>query len=478
MQLEWPDFESGHVLIAGDLMVDRYWYGDTKRISPEAPVPVVGIGDTEDRPGGAANVALNVVALEGRARVIGLSGDDADADRLAQTLASQGVPCDLTRVNGHPTICKLRVMSRRSQLLRMDFEAPFAPEDAARLLAPFQAAVREANVVILSDYAKGALADAPALIHEAQQAGVPVLVDPKGTDFSRYRGADVVTPNLAEFEAVVGHCPDSATLEAQARALMSECGLGALLITRGADGMTLVPTGDAVVHMPAHAREVYDVTGAGDTVIAVLAAAMAGGASLADATGLANVAAGLVVAKSGTATVTPSALRHAIDGLRGTDHGPVTEATLKARLNDARARGERVVMTNGCFDLLHAGHVTYLQQARALGDRLVVAVNTDESVARLKGPERPLMPLAERMTVLASLAAVDDVVAFSEDTPARLIEAMSPDVLVKGGDYAPDSIAGADAVRARGGEVVVLDFVDGLSTSGLIDRIRGGHHSG
>ena len=474
MQLTLPDFSQARVLVAGDLMLDRYWHGNTGRISPEAPVPVVHVGGVEERPGGAANVALNVAALQGHAQVLGLTGDDDAANTLEARLVEQGVTCRLQRVAGHPTICKLRVLSRRQQLLRMDFEEPFAPADRSAMIAPFAEAVREASVVILSDYAKGALAESRAMIDTARDAGCRVLVDPKGTDFARYAGADLLTPNLGEFEAVVGPCPDDDTLVERATGLLAEYGFGALLVTRGERGMTLVTRDAPALHLPAHAREVYDVTGAGDTVISVLAAALAAGSELPVATALANVAAGLVVAKVGTATVTQAELRHALHGLREADQGPVDEPRLLELVADARARGERVVFTNGCFDLLHAGHVAYLQQASALGDRLVVAVNDDASVSRLKGPERPLTPVQQRMEVLAALAAVDYVVPFSEDTPARLIGAVVPDVLVKGGDYDPDAIAGADVVRANGGDVVVLDFVDGVSTTGIVERIRRG----
>ncbi len=472
MQLELPEFNHARLLVVGDLMLDRYWSGPATRISPEAPVPVVQVKETEDRPGGAANVALNVVALQGSARLVGLVGEDQAAVRLHQLLETQGVQCDLPAVTGQPTICKLRVMSRGSQLLRLDFEEPFSAEACDRLIKPYGAGLDDAQVLILSDYAKGALAQAPMLIARARQAGVRVLVDPKGNDFSRYRGADLVTPNFEEFEAVVGVCRDEEDLERRARALLAEYELGGLLITRGSRGMTLVPAGASALYLPAKARDVYDVTGAGDTVIAVLGAALAAGSSLANATALANLAAGMVVGKVGTAVVSLHELREAMNGDFESTPAALPETALSARLAEARARGERIVLTNGCFDLLHAGHVSYLRQASALGDRLVVAVNDDASVTRLKGPARPVTPLVQRLEMLASLAMVDHVIAFSEDTPARLIEALEPDVLVKGGDYRVEDIAGADFVRQRGGEVVVLDFVEGLSTSSLIARLR------
>ncbi|MEX0732334.1 MAG: bifunctional D-glycero-beta-D-manno-heptose-7-phosphate kinase/D-glycero-beta-D-manno-heptose 1-phosphate adenylyltransferase HldE [Aquisalimonadaceae bacterium] len=472
MQIIIPDFAAARVLVVGDLMLDRYWYGDTGRISPEAPVPVVRVSGLEERPGGAANVALNIAALRGQVTLLGLTGNDPAADRLQEKLQEAEVTCRFQRLDKHPTICKLRVLSRRQQLIRLDFENPFEASEAAALDEDYHALLSSTDVVVLSDYAKGTLAAAPALIRAAREAGRRVLVDPKGQDFGVYRGADVLTPNLGEFEAVVGKCADDAAVEARARNLLRELHLGAVLVTRGERGMTLVPSTAAALHLPANAREVYDVTGAGDTVISVLAAALAAGSELPVATALANIAAGLVVGKVGTASVTVAELHNALHSQPDTGFGSVTEASLLDRVAQARARGERVVMTNGCFDILHAGHVAYLRQARALGDRLIVAVNDDDSVRRLKGESRPINPLDQRMAVLGGLASVDWVVPFSEQTPERLIGAVMPDVLVKGGDYSVEEIAGGKAVREAGGKVVILDFVDGVSTSSIVQRIR------
>ncbi|MCH8503367.1 MAG: bifunctional D-glycero-beta-D-manno-heptose-7-phosphate kinase/D-glycero-beta-D-manno-heptose 1-phosphate adenylyltransferase HldE [Ectothiorhodospiraceae bacterium] len=478
MQLTLPDFSLARVVVIGDLMLDRYWYGDTARVSPEAPVPVVRVGGMEERPGGAANVALNIAALHGAVGLLGLTGEDEAAATLQRELTNRGVHCDFLAVANHPTICKLRVMSRRQQLIRLDFEQPFGAAERQGLDQRLAAAVEGADVVVLSDYAKGPLAGASGLIAVARKAGCRVRVDPKGQDFDRYRGADLLTPNLSEFEGVTGPCADLETLEVRARALIAALDLGGLLITRGERGMSLITADGPPLHLPAHAREVYDVTGAGDTVISVLAAALAAGSELPVATALANVAAGLVVGKVGTASVTVAELRRALHGLQAADHGPVTREQLRVLVEDARTQGERIVLTNGCFDLLHAGHVAYLQQARALGDRLIVAGNDDASVRRLKGPQRPVTPLEQRMAVLSGLAAVDWVVSFGEDTPAELIADIVPDVLVKGGDYAPDRIAGAETVRDAGGDVVVLDFVDGVSTTSIVERIRKATDSG
>ncbi len=472
MLLRVPQFTAARVLILGDIMLDRYWTGPAARISPEAPVPVVRVDHVEDRPGGAGNVALNVAALGGQARLVGPTGDDEAAHTLEQRLGAVGVQCDFLRVPGVPTILKLRVLSRHQQLIRLDFEQPFAGFRGDLLLERLQGDLAEADVVVLSDYGKGALAESRALIAAARAAGRPVVVDPKSRDFSRYRGATLVTPNLGEFEAVVGPCPDEESLVERGMALLREQQIEALLITRGEHGMTLLREGEPELHLPAQAREVYDVTGAGDTVVSTVATALAAGESLPTAVALANVAAGIVVGKLGTASVSVPELEQVLAGRWEPGGGVVSEAQLQVAVQEARARGERIVMTNGCFDILHAGHVGYLEQARRLGDRLIVAVNDDASVARLKGEGRPVNPLDRRMAVLAALSSVDWVVPFSEDTPERLICAVRPQVLVKGGDYRPEQVAGRACVEAAGGRVTILKYEEGCSTTALIDRIR------
>jgi D-beta-D-heptose 7-phosphate kinase/D-beta-D-heptose 1-phosphate adenosyltransferase len=465
-----PNFVGLNVVVAGDVMLDEYWFGDTGRISPEAPVPVVHVGEAEERPGGAANVALNLASLGVGTRLLGVVGDDERGRRLETLLTERGIVCGFHRAPDLPTIHKLRVLARSQQLIRLDAERPLAPA-AANMSAGLPDILKGADALVLSDYGKGTLTDVAGLIAAARAAGVPCLVDPKGRDFSGYRGATLVTPNFAEFEAVVGPVADEADLAAKAAQLRTELALGGLLITRGERGMTLISDADPVT-WPAEARQVFDVTGAGDTVIAVLGAGLAAGLSFAAAAQLANLAAGLVVRKIGAAAVTVSELKLALHQ-RGTGgRGAVSEEVLAAYVAEAKQRGERIVMTNGCFDILHAGHVAYLEEAKTLGDRLLVAVNDDPSVARLKGKQRPITPLADRLAVLAGLAAVDWVVPFSEDTPARLIETLLPDVLVKGGDYRPDEIAGAAAVQDHGGQVRVLGFREGRSTSTLIQRIR------
>ncbi len=472
MRISLPEFAQAKVLVVGDVMLDRYWQGPTGRISPEAPVPVVKVEQIEERPGGAANVALNAVALGVSSTLLGMSGEDEAAVALENKLVAVGVNCQFSKYVGFPTITKLRVLSRHQQLIRLDFEEDFHEVDSQDLCANFAEQVKQHQVVILSDYNKGALNQVGELINLAREAGVPVLVDPKGSAFDKYRGATLLTPNFSEFEAVVGKCKSEDEIIAKGEALIEQLDLQALLVTRSEHGMTLIRKGQPELHLAALAQEVYDVTGAGDTVISTLASSLAAGASLDDACALANAAAGIVVGKLGTSTVSTIELTNAVFGSQETGFGVLSEQQLKFALESAKRRGEKVVMTNGCFDILHAGHVSYLNHARTLGDRLIVAVNSDDSVKRLKGEGRPVNSVDRRMAVLAGLGAVDWVVDFGEDTPQRLIANLLPDLLVKGGDYKPEEIAGGEEVIANGGEVRVLNFEDGCSTSEIIKSIR------
>ncbi|WP_133407706.1 bifunctional D-glycero-beta-D-manno-heptose-7-phosphate kinase/D-glycero-beta-D-manno-heptose 1-phosphate adenylyltransferase HldE [Parashewanella tropica] len=472
MKVSLPALENASVLVVGDVMLDRYWTGPTGRISPEAPVPVVKIDQNEDRPGGAANVALNIASLGGKVQLAGIIGNDETGESLTQVLKAQAVIPQWHKVADKPTITKLRVLSRHQQLIRLDFEEPFAEHDSEALMANSEQHLDDVSVVILSDYAKGAIADPTSFIAKAKSKNVKVLVDPKGSDFSRYQGASLITPNLSEFEAVVGKVESEQDLEQKAEQLLKDFEIESILITRSEKGMTLVSQTEPVLHIPTVAREVYDVTGAGDTVISTLASCLAAGSDLAQACLIANTAAGIVVGKLGTSTVSRVELIEALNTHQGESGlGVISEEQLLTTLKQAKAKGEKIVMTNGCFDILHAGHVSYLSQARNLGDRLIVAVNSDDSVKRLKGEERPINGLDRRMAVLAGLSAVDWVVPFSEDTPQRLIANLLPDLLVKGGDYQVEEIAGGQEVMAAGGEVKVLNFEDGISTTAIIENI-------
>lgn len=466
-----PEFTRANVLVIGDVMLDRYWFGDTSRISPEAPVPVVKIDSTDNRPGGAGNVALNIAALGATVTLLGITGKDEAGKILEEQLAAAAVQHDLCQLSDIPTIVKLRVISRHQQLLRLDFEDKLRPVSKNVLLERYETKLKQANLVILSDYNKGTLSDTPALIQAARAAGVPVLVDPKGTDYRIYRHANIITPNYKEFEAVVGSCHSEQAILEKGRALLNEHQIECLLVTRGEMGMTLI-TADSVTHLPAYAREVFDVTGAGDTVIGVLGAAVAAGADIQTATALANLAASLVVGKLGAATISTPELQGALTGKTTIATGVMNDEQLLQAATEARAQGKKIVFTNGCFDVLHAGHVTYLQMAKQLGDLLVVAVNTDDSIRKLKGPNRPINHLEHRMTVLAGLDAVDWVVPFADETPERLLKLLRPELLVKGGDYQIDQVVGADIVRSYGGDVRIMKHTITTSSSSIINKIH------
>lgn len=460
-----PDFSTGSVLVVGDVMLDRYWQGSTERISPEAPVPVVHIRKREERPGGAGNVALNTRTLGMKTHLLALTGLDEESKILQKQLETTEISCYLEGVTDHPTITKLRIISHHQQLIRLDFEEAFTPVQVKTLLPLYEAILNTCNLVILSDYGKGIGVIASQLITIAKKKGKPILVDPKGLNFERYRGATLVTPNLAEFEAIVGPCSQETDLVEKGQKLITEYDLNGLLITRGERGMTLVQRNQSPQHFSTEAKEVFDVTGAGDTVIAVLGASLAAGASLIDAIQWANKAAGIVVGRLGAASVTPAELRQ-------TRCKIISEVQLQTLISTAKIQGKKIVMTNGCFDLLHPGHTVYLEQAKMLGDYLLVAVNSDVSVRLLKGQMRPINSLQDRMALLASLGCVDWVVSFEEETPLRLIELLRPDVLAKGGDYQTTQVAGNDTVTAYGGKMVILPYQPGYSSSAVIEKIR------
>ena len=474
MKLEIPRFDKARILVAGDVMLDRYWIGGASRISPEAPVAVVKVNNTKDSPGGAGNVALNLAALGAAASLVGLVGDDEAGRELQISLNAAGVLCDFHRVAGKPTITKLRVISRHQQLIRLDFEETFAAGDAGHLTDKVKDLLSEVDVLVLSDYNKGALIDVAQMIAAAKAAGVPVLVDPKGGDFSIYRGATLVKPNLQEFENVVGICHSEEELVQKGQQMLRELDLEALLITRGENGMSLIRQNEPEQHFPARARDVFDVTGAGDTVISVVAASLGAGLRLPESVALANIAAGLVVAKLGTAAISGPELRREVQRDGGSDKGVMTREQLLLAVEDARAHGENIVFTNGCFDIIHAGHVGYLKEAKKQGDRLIVAINDDQSVTRLKGKGRPINSIDRRMAVVSGLESVDWVVSFSEDTPESLLREIKPEMLIKGGDYDISAVVGSDFVHSYGGQVKVLTFLDNCSTSAIVLKIQDG----
>ncbi len=472
MKLEMPQFQHARLLVIGDVMLDRYWHGEASRVSPEAPVPVVKVGNREDRPGGAGNVALNIAALGSAVRLVGIVGSDETGLELLSRLNAAGVYCDFLQSADKPTITKLRVIGQHQQLIRLDFEQEFEALDIIGLQDKVESLIGGSQVMVLSDYGKGALQEAANLIELGRSKDIPIIVDPKGSDFEKYRGVTVITPNLTEFEAVVGYSNNEEEFVNKGLRLVKDLNLEAILITRGEHGMTLIRPNSPELHLPARAQEVFDVTGAGDTVISVLAAAMAAGDGLADSTALANLAAGLVVGKLGTAAISGPELRRAVLDELDSGRGVMTAEQLRIAVQDAKAHDEKIVFTNGCFDIVHAGHVGYLAKAKQLGDRLIVAINDDESAHRLKGPGRPINPVERRMAVLAGLEAVDWVVSFSEDTPEPLLKFLQPEVLVKGGDYTMDKVVGGDYVNSYGGEVRVLEFLDNCSTSAIMEKMK------
>ena len=479
------DFSGATILCLGDVMLDRFAYCETERLSPEAPVPVLLLQRTQSMLGGAGNVARNIAALGGKAVLMGLLGDDP-AGREVQALIAQtpGLVDRHVASADRPTVCKTRYLAGHQQIVRIDEEAThaLAPAEEAALIDAAERAIPEVDAVVLSDYGKSVLGlkVIGAAIARARGLGIPVYVDPKSEDFARYRGATCVTPNLREL-ALAARMPvgSDAEIIAAATKIMRDSGADAILAKRSEKGMVLVEAGGAVHLEAARAREVYDVTGAGDTVIAVLALACASGYKLPQAMHLANTAAGIVVSKLGTATVELDELMLELsrdvrdkEWHRAKYYSAAEAETLVRRW---KARGLAVGFTNGCFDIVHAGHVALLASARAHCDRLIVALNSDPGVERLKGKGRPVNGLADRSAVIAAVEAVDAVISFDEDTPIELIRRLKPDVLVKGGDYTKEGVVGAAEVEASGGRVVLVDLIDGRSTTRLIDAIREAH---
>ena len=476
-----PQFDRARVVCLGDVMLDRFVAGSVTRVSPEAPIPVLSVSREEAMLGGVGNVGRNVASLGGAADLIGVVGADRAAHEVDELIAAQGgLTSRLIAQPDRPTTIKTRFVAQGQQLLRSDHEttAALSEESQRWVLAAVDDALDGATAVVLSDYAKGVLTDAvlSGALARAAQHGLPVVADPKGDDFTRYAGATVLTPNVREL-GLATRLPvhDDDAVIAAAQYVRETCRVGWVLVTRSEKGMTLVGDG-APLHIPSKAREVYDVSGAGDTAVAALAVALAAGADMATAAVLANAAAGVVVGKSGTACVHPGDLDRALTSARA-DAGAGKIVDKDAALDRValwRQQGLKVGFTNGCFDLIHPGHVSLMRQAKAACDRLVVALNSDASVARLKGPTRPVQPEAARATVLASFEMADLIVVFAEDTPLELITAIAPDVLIKGADYARADVIGGDAVEAAGGRVVLAELVDGESTTGTIRRLAQG----
>src|SRR5580698_3943719 len=465
------------VLVVGDIMLDRYILGDVDRISPEAPVPVLRHVQRYERPGGAANVAMNLAGLGCKTFLAGFWGADSEQAELAKLVEAAGVDTLGVVSGSQPTISKTRIVGRNQQLMRLDIESrdavPAVEEERLRERAV--ELVGKVHAVVLSDYAKGALTTGlcEAVIRAARDAGVPVLADPKTPDFSKYSGATTVCPNLGELSLATG-VPAHRTEEilAAAQKLLAEHDFEFLTVTMSEKGISLLRK-EGVYHSPARAREVFDVSGAGDTVIATLAAGMAGGLQVTTAVELANLAAGIVVGKVGTVPIAQHELIAALTPSSGVTAGEkiLDHERMVTRVAEWRAAGETIVFTNGCFDLLHVGHITLLENCRKFGSKLVLGLNSDASICRLKGPTRPIVGELERARVMAALAAVDGVVLFAEDTPLELIRALKPNVLVKGGDYTVETVVGHEDVMAQGGRVEIVPTVEGFSTTNIVKKL-------
>ncbi|MBF0132266.1 MAG: bifunctional D-glycero-beta-D-manno-heptose-7-phosphate kinase/D-glycero-beta-D-manno-heptose 1-phosphate adenylyltransferase HldE [Magnetococcales bacterium] len=479
-------FSGTTILVAGDLMLDRYLWGEVSRISPEAPVPVVRLNRESESAGAAANVAMNLVRLGLQCRLAGFVGNDPDGVKLTELITAAGIdPSAIHQLPHHPTITKTRIIGGHQQMLRLDLEETRPPdaEDRDRFIAhviqildtpPTPAAV------ILSDYGKGTLGreTCQALIQAARSRNLPVIVDPKGVDYSRYQGATALTPNRRELaEAIPWPYADLAGLLAKGEQMIPSLGLDFLTVTLSELGIALLEQDTPPRLIPAMAKEVFDVSGAGDTVVATLAAGLAAGLSRMEAIHLANLAAGVVVGKVGTTPITHPELLTALstDVTMGEADKICDQNKAITRVNAWRELGNKIVFTNGCFDLLHAGHVTYLEQARRLGQRLIVGLNTDASVRQLKGPSRPVTNEHDRARILAALASVDMVVFFNDETPLALIELFKPHILVKGADYTVEQVVGHTQVQHWGGKVVLVPLLEGKSSSRLLETIKTAH---
>jgi D-beta-D-heptose 7-phosphate kinase / D-beta-D-heptose 1-phosphate adenosyltransferase len=472
-----------HILCVGDVMLDRFVYGGVERISPEAPIPVLLVEREKHMLGGAGNVVANIAALGAKATLLAVVGNDAAGADIARLLSEMDVEADLETAFDRYTIVKSRFVSGGQQILRVDREKASAipAEIEEKLVARAEQLIPGVGAVILSDYKKGLLTDTlvSRIIEIARRHGKPVIVDPKGHDFARYQGATVITPNRKELEtATAMKAGTDEEVRAAAMKIITGCGISTVLATRSKDGMSLVSEQDAPVHIPANVREVYDVSGAGDTVIAAFASALAAGVTMRNAALLANIAAGIVVGKPGTATARPEEIENVLSSgfaMEKQSYQRKTKLTTKEGAAEQaerwRTRGFKVGFTNGCFDLLHPGHLSTLRQAKAACDYLVVAINSDASVQRLKGPTRPVQDETARTAILSALEMVDLVVVFDEDTPIEYLTAVRPDVLVKGGQYKLEEVVGYDLITSWGGKVVRAEMEEGFSTTNTIQKM-------
>ena len=467
------------ILCVGDVMLDQYVYGDVDRVSPEAPIPVLNINTRSYVVGGAGNVACNISAIGGMANLVAVTGDDLAGSQINNLLDDdQGVINSLIVGNDYPTTVKTRYVADGQHLLRVDDESIdiYSAQFLDRIFSTVESLLGQElpGAIVLSDYGKGVLSSTVTknIITVAKLLNIPVVIDPKGTDYSKYHGADILTPNRKELsESSLLPTRTSDQIVAAAENLIDRFAIGSVLVTRGKEGMSLITSNSAPLHLPALAREIFDVSGAGDTVAAVMAAGIAAGMKSAEAAELANVAAGIVVGKIGTAVVRNIDLFHALSGTASEEKNIIDKNQLNKRITEWRSRGLSIGFTNGCFDLMHPGHISLLEQAKSECDKLIIGLNSDDSVSRLKGEGRPVQNAVARGLVLASLSSVDAVVVFDDDTPIDLIKLMRPDVLVKGADYLMEDVVGGEFVSSYGGRIVLADLIDGYSTTETIARL-------
>jgi D-beta-D-heptose 7-phosphate kinase/D-beta-D-heptose 1-phosphate adenosyltransferase len=476
--IAYPDFTGCSVLVIGDIILDRYLWGDVDRLSPEAPVPVVNVTRNTTNLGGAGNVAMNLKGLGCHHTLIGTRGDDTNGAVLLEILNQENIENFILTIPGHPTTTKTRIIGQNQQLVRLDEEDLNCMTDDHNdtLVQHINKILPDADVVILSDYGKGLLTPelTRQIISQCNAENIPVFIDPKGVSWEKYQSATVITPNSTEFNLVAPYSEtDPAELEHQAEKLLHQLNLEYLLVTRGAKGMSLLQKNGDMTHIPAKAREVFDVSGAGDTVIAAVAAAFGTGMSMDQAAAFANLAAGIVIGKIGTQPIETFELKQISMGeafLGG--EKIVTRQVALPKIAAWRESGKKIVFTNGCFDILHVGHIKLLHAAAEEGDRLIVGLNSDASVRKLKGEKRPIVPEDERAALLSNIKGVDLVVIFKEETPMDLIQAFEPDVLVKGGDYTHETVVGSEVVKKHNGRVVIVPLVDGISTTNVIQSFK------
>ena len=472
MEFKKLNLSTSKVLVIGDVMIDSYIEGETERISPEAPVPIVKVTKEIFKAGGAANVAVNLSKIEAQVGIISIIGKDKEGSILKKILKENRIENHFIESDQETTIKKLRIVSSSQQLIRLDFEKKISRSFDNELVKKFESVIKNYNVIVFSDYAKGVLKNIKSLIKIAKENNKITLIDPKKSDFSDYSGADIITPNKSEFEAVCGKTKNSKDFASKANKLLKNFNINGLLVTLGSEGISLFEKKKPPFFQSTIAREVYDVTGAGDTVIAIMAACLSINIPLKDSVKLANIAAGIVVGKFGTSYITKKELDEFHHKIIANNKILHSFEDLKEKIQQLKKENKKIVMTNGCFDILHAGHIDYLNKARMMGDSLLVAINTDSSVKKLKGSSRPINNLSNRISLLNALESVDMIIPFEESTPISLIKIVMPDFLVKGADYKVNEVVGADYVKKNGGEVVLVDLVEGLSTTKTIKKIK------